>query len=177
MPMSLKGVSFSDRVPSVSPAGLAVPPHVEEGFVPVDRLRDPSDPRTSFTDIAGNTLCLGCAAFNTTNIVNDAFSAHHKILQIFWVGAKYAVTDDVDVMAGYYEYLQNSYGAGAPCSDATKPTCSGMYNAFSLALDWRLAAKLDTYAGLMYQTANAGLANGFLHHDTVDPTVGFRFRF
>jgi hypothetical protein len=38
-------------------------------------------------------------------------------------------------------------------------------------------AKLDAYAGVMYQTASAGLASGFLHHDTVDPTVGFRFRF
>jgi predicted porin len=138
---------------------------------------NPSDPRSSFTDIAGNFLCLGCTSVNNTDIVNTAFSAHNKILQIFWVGAKYAVTDDLDVMAGYYEYLQNSYGAGAPCSDATKPTCGGMYNAFSLAVDWRVAAKLDVYAGLMYQTANAGLASGFLHHDTVDPTVGLRFRF
>jgi predicted porin len=122
-------------------------------------------------------LCFGCASFNNTDIVNTAFSAHDKILQIFWVGAKYAVTDDVDVMAGYYEYLQNSFGAGSPCSNATKATCSGMYNAFSLAADWRIAPKLEAYAGLMYQTANAGLANGFLHHDTVDPAVGFRFRF
>jgi predicted porin len=118
---------------------------------------NPSDPRNSFTDIAGNTLCLACGAFNNTDIVNNAFSAHQKIFEIFWVGAKYAVTDDLDVMAGYYEFLQNSYGAGPPCSDATKPTCSGMYNALSLALDWRLTAKLDAYAGVMYQTASAGL--------------------
>jgi hypothetical protein len=80
-------------------------------------------------------------------------------------------------MACYYEYLQNSFGAGAPCSNATKSTCSGMFNAISLAIDWRLAPKLDAYAGLMYSTVSAGLANGFLHHDTIDPTVGFRFRF
>jgi hypothetical protein len=29
----------------------------------------------------------------------------------------------------------------------------------------------------MYQNAEGGLANGFLHHNTVDPTAGLRFRF
>src|SRR6266852_2293130 len=32
------------------------------------RYMAPSDPQTAFTDISGNFLCLGCAAFNNTNI-------------------------------------------------------------------------------------------------------------
>jgi hypothetical protein len=52
-----------------------------------------------------------------------------------------------------------------------------MYNAFSLAVDYQFAAKFDAYAGIMYQTADAGLSNGFLHHDTIDPGIGIRFRF
>ena len=49
------------------------------------------------TDIAGDPLCLGCAAINNTNINNTAFSIHRRILQIFWTGAKYAVTDNLDL--------------------------------------------------------------------------------
>ena len=138
---------------------------------------NPSDPKTSFTDIAGNSLCIGCAAINNTNINNTAFAAHNKILQVFWLGANYAFNDEWKVMAGYYEYLQNSFGSGAPCGDATKATCSGMYNAVSLAVDYQFAPKFDTYAGVMYQTVDAGLANGFLHRNTLDLGIGLRFRF
>jgi len=137
----------------------------------------PSNPQTSFTDIAGNALCLGCAAINNTNIANTSFNAHDKVLQVFWFGSKYALTDEWSLMGAYYEYIQNSFGTGPSCSDSSKATCSGTYKAISFAADWQFAAKFDAYAGLMWQTAEAGLANGFLHRHTVDPTVGFRFRF
>src|ERR1019366_1335496 len=55
----------------------------------------PSDPQASFTDIAGNFVCAGCAAINNTNINNTAFGGPgfgDKVLQVFWAGAKYAVT-------------------------------------------------------------------------------------
>jgi predicted porin len=138
---------------------------------------NPSDPKSSFTDIAGNALCIGCAATNNTNISNTSFVANRKILQIFWVGARYAINDEWTLLAGYYEYLQNSFGVGAACANATKATCSGMYNAISFAVDYQFAAKFDAYAGLMYQTVDAGLANGFLHRSTIDPGIGVRFRF
>ena len=79
--------------------------------------------------------------------------------------------------AGYYEYLQNSFGSGAPCGNATKATCSGMYNAAAFVVDYQFAPKFDTYAGVMYQTVDAGLANGFLHRNTLDLGIGLRFRF
>jgi hypothetical protein len=34
----------------------------------------------------------------SANIINTAFDAHDKILQVFWTGAKYAVTDKLDVI-------------------------------------------------------------------------------
>jgi len=136
----------------------------------------PSDPQTAFTDISGDFVCLGCAAINNTNINNTAFAAHDKILQVFWTGAKYAVTDKLDVMGGYYHYIQNSFGA-VHCSTAALSTCSGTFDAFSFAVDWAFAAKFDAYAGFMYSRENNGLANGFLHHTNIDPTVGVRFRF
>jgi predicted porin len=138
---------------------------------------NPSDPQTAFNDISGNRLCIGCAGINNTNISNTTYSAHNKILNIFWVGARYALTDELTLIGAYYQYLQNNFGAGAPCHTEAKATCSGLYNALAFVVDWQFAAKFDAYAGLMYQTVENGLANGFLHHNLVDPTVGLRFRF
>lgn len=145
------------------------------GYERID-FAPPSDPQTAFTDLSGSNLCIGCAAVNNTNISNTAYSANDKILQVFWVGARYAVTDTLTLSTGYYEYLQNSFGAVA-CSTNAKSTCSGMFYAASFAADWQFAAKFDAYAGLEYGMVDAGLANGYLHRASMDPTVGARFRF
>jgi predicted porin len=143
----------------------------------------PSNPQTAFTDIAGDALCLGCAAINNTNISNTAFSGPNfrdRVLQIFWTGAKYAVTDSVDVTAAYYHYAQNSFvisGANAGCSSSVASQCSGTLDAVSFVVDWRFAKKFDAYAGFMFSQVNNGLANGYLNRNTIDPTVGLRFRF
>jgi predicted porin len=137
----------------------------------------PSNPQTAFNDIAGDFICIGCAAINNTTIVNTAFDAHDKILQVFWTGAKYAVTDKLDVIGAYYHYDQNNFGAGPPCSSAEKSTCSGTFDAVSFAVDWRFAAKFEVYAGFMFSQVNNGLANGYLNRNTIDPAAGLVFRF
>ena len=134
-------------------------------------------PQTAFTDVGGDAICLGCATINDTNINNTAFAAHDRFFQVFWTGAKYAVTDKLDVTGGYYHYNQNNFGAGAPCNTAAKATCSGTTDAGSFAVDWRFAAKFDAYAGFMFSQVNNGMANGYLNRNTIDPTVGLRFRF
>jgi predicted porin len=149
------------------------------------RYTAPSDPQAAFTDIAGNFLCEGCQAFNNTNINNTAFGVNglgNKILQVMWVGAKYAVTENVDAIGGYYHYIQDSYfgtptGGLAPCSGTEHPQCAGTFDAIAAAIDWRFAPKWDAYFGLMFSQVNGGLASGFLRHNNVDPTVGVRFRF
>jgi predicted porin len=140
------------------------------------RFAPPSHPQFGFYNISQDFVCLDCAAFNNTNINNTAFSPHDRIEQVFWTGAKYAVTDKVDVMAGYYHYLQNSFGV-VSCSTAAASTCSGTFDAVSLAIDWKFAAKFDCYAGFMYSQVNDGLANGYLHRSAIDPTGGVRFQF
>jgi len=152
----------------------------------------PSNPQTSFTDIAGNTI-TGFAASSAspngvTAINNIAFSAgcaaatvcHDKILQVVWTGAKYAVTDDLDVIGGYYHYSQNNFFATGPntgCSSSAHSQCSGTFDAISAVVDWRFAPKWDTYIGFMFSQVNGGLANGFLQRNNIDPTAGLRFRF
>jgi predicted porin len=149
------------------------------------RYMAPSDPQTAFTDIGGNFLCQGCQALNNTNINNAAFGVNglgNKTLQVMWAGAKYAVTENLDVIAGYYHYIQNSYfgtatGGSAPCSGTQHAQCAGTFDAISAAIDWRFAPKWDLYFGLMFSQVNGGLASGFLARNNIDPTVGLRFRF
>lgn len=145
----------------------------------------PSDPQAAFTDIGGTFLCQGCAAINNTNINNTAFGRNglgNKTLHVMWIGTKYAVTENLDVMAGYYHYIQDSYfgtlaRGPTPCSGREHPQCSGTFDAISAAIDWRFAPKWDVYLGFMFSQVNSGLASGFLQRNNVDPTIGLRFRF
>ena len=141
----------------------------------------PSNPfaaGTGFNDISGNFVCAGCAAINNTNINNTAFSAGDKPLNIFWTGVKYSVTPNLDLIGAYYHYFQPTYGAFVNCAVAVPAaTCHGTFDAVSFAVDWQFAKKFDAYAGFMYSQVNGGLANGYLNHNTIDPTVGLRFRF
>lgn len=152
----------------------------------------PSDPQTSFTNIAGDTI-TGLAASSAspnglTAINNIAYTAgcvaatvcHDKILQVAWAGAKYAVTDKLDVIGGYYHYSQDNFFATGPnvgCSSSAHSQCSGTFDAVSGVVDWRFAPKWDTYIGVMFSQVNGGLANGYLQRNNVDPTAGLRFRF
>jgi len=146
----------------------------------------PSDPQTAFTDIAGNSICAGCAAINMTNINNTAYSApgnKDKILQAVWFGARYSVTEQVDVVGAYYHYDQNNFALSAAnvaacnVSNANKNFCHGTMDAASALIDWKFAAKFDAYFGFMFSQMNGGLANGFLARNNIDPTAGLRFRF
>jgi predicted porin len=148
------------------------------------RFMAPSDPQTAFTDIAGDFICLNCVAFNNTNIVNTAFGVNglaDRIMQIAWTGAKYAVTNQVDVIAAYYHYSQNSFfgtaAGAAPCSGSNRSQCAGTFNAISGLIDWRFAPKWDVYIGLMRSQFNGGLANAFFENNNVAATAGLRFRY
>jgi predicted porin len=149
------------------------------------RYMAPSDPQTAFTDIAGDFLCLACNAINNTNINNTAFGVNglgDKILQVMWVGGKYALTENLDVIAAYYHYIQNSFfgtaaGGPAPCSTAAHAQCAGTFDAISAAIDWRFAPKWDVYFGAMFTQVNGGLANSFIQPNNFASTAGLRFRF
>ncbi|HEY2527327.1 MAG TPA: hypothetical protein VGJ20_05140, partial [Xanthobacteraceae bacterium] len=152
----------------------------------------PSDPQTSFTNIAGDFVAgfiASSASPNGSTAINNiayttgcaaGVSCNDKILQVMWGGAKYAVTDKVDVAAGYYHYIQNNFFATGPntgCSSSAHSQCSGTFDAVSGVIDWRFAAKWDAYIGCMFSQNNGGLANGYLQRNNIDPTAGLRFRF
>ena len=141
----------------------------------------PSNPfaaGTGFSDIAGNFVCAGCAAINNTNINNTAFAAGDKLFNVFWTGVKYTVIANLDLIGAYYHYYQPTFGAFVNCAVAAPAAnCHGTFDAVSFAADWQFAKKFDAYAGIMFSQVNGGLANGYLNRNTIDPTVGLRFRF
>lgn len=118
--------------------------------------------------------------------VNNNNYATDRNQHIFWVGAKYAVTPDLEIQGAYYgvrqEYFtvgsgiapgrfSNSPGAGvaspnqaAACAalGTAFPGCSGAVDVFALALDWRFARHVDLYAGIAYAQKTGGLASGFV---------------
>jgi predicted porin len=135
-------------------------------------------PGTGFVDIAGDFICSGCAAINGTNISTTSFDAGNRPLHVMWAGLKYAYSEQLDLMGGYYHYDQPAYGMPASCiNPAASATCHGTFDAISVAADWRFAKKFDAYGGIMFSEVNGGLANGYLNRSTIDPTVGVRFRF
>jgi predicted porin len=145
------------------------------------RYAPPSNPfaaGTGFSDIGGDFVCAGCATINNTNINNTVFNAGDKLFNVFWTGVKYAITDNLDLIGAYYHYDQPAFGTPVNCTDpASFANCHGTFDALSFVADWQFAKKFDAYAGLMFSQVNGGLANGFLHRNSIDPTVGLRFRF
>ena len=141
-------------------------------FAGYERIQSapPSGTLGPFTDIGGDFVTV----LNTT-----AFDFHDRILQVFWTGVSYAVTENLNVIGAYYHYDQNSFGGGASsgCTTSAFASCSGTLDAVSAAVDWKFAAKFDAYAGVMYSQVTGGQASGFLAHNNIDPTVGIRFRF
>jgi predicted porin len=147
----------------------------------------PSDPITvtgsGFTNIAGDFVCAGCQAINGTNINSTKYNNKDKILQVFWAGARYSVTDSVDLVTAYYHYDQNQYATGADLTSclqngaASKDTCHGTMDAVSALIDWKFAPKWDTYIGTFFSQMNGGLSNGFLSRNNLATTAGVRFRF
>jgi predicted porin len=123
--------------------------------------------------LSAGTTIIGGYSLGTVN--NTAF-AIKRDLQVFWTGAKYAATSNLDLIAAYYHEGQNSF-SGNGCSDASLSSCSGQLDAVSFVADYRFAKRWDAYAGAMYSQVRNGMANGFLSRSTIDPTVGARFQF
>jgi predicted porin len=145
-------------------------PKIYAGYEHI-QFANPTTPLAAgFDDIGGYKLAF----------VNNAAFPNDKNLQVFWAGAKYTVLSKLDLTAAYYGYKQNSYGIGknAGCATNVAGTCSGTEAAVTFSADYRFTKRFDVYGGVMYTNVAGGLASGFdFSTNTVDPTIGFRFRF
>jgi predicted porin len=78
-----------------------------------------------------------------------------------WVGAKYALSSNLDVSAAYYYDEQNNYsGKECPNSVTKSSKCAGHTNDVSALIDWRPVKRIDLYTGVLYSAVNGGMANG-----------------
>ncbi|MFZ0766401.1 porin [Bradyrhizobium sp.] len=94
---------------------------------------------------------------------NNAFTTD-KVLQFFWVGAKYELAWGLSFTGAYYHVNQNSYVAdSAACiaGGASKGDCAGAYDEVSFLTDYALNKHLDVYAGAMWAQVTNGLASGY----------------
>ncbi len=108
-----------------------------------------------------NPLAPGAFQYGGYNLAfpTNNFFLSTKVLQVFWLGAKYAITPNLDIAGSYYGYRQNSFltasnnnatGGFGNCTTTFSPGCSGSMDAFSVMVDWRFARHMDMYAGVMY---------------------------
>lgn len=178
-------------VPPSGPVGIPLTLYAGYEWI---QFSSPSDPQTtSFIDDgftfnnSGGINHGSVPTANLTSINNNAFNAlcgtgtgcGNETFQILWVGAKYGITRDLDIIGAYYEYWQNQYvnGAGICVHAATHSQCAGTYQVSSSVLDWRFLPKWDAYAGVVYSIAGGGIANGDIQNNNLAGVAGVRFRF
>jgi hypothetical protein len=139
---------------------------------------------TGFTTVVGDFVCFDCGtATGGTNISSTAFSASagfkDKVLQAFWAGARYSITDSVDVVGAYYRYDQNNFADSsanvAACNIAStnKNFCAGTMDAASAMIDWKLRRNGTLISVRSTPRLMADWLTVILHATTSLPPPGF----
>jgi predicted porin len=155
---------------ALAPVLPVVPVTVYGGYQHITYM-NPSIPLASgFNDIGGYVLA---------DVSNTAYADADKILQVYWAGARYAVTPQFTTAVAYYGEKQTAYATGtdANCSTVVSGKCSGNFNAISVSIDYHFTKRFDSYAGAMWSNVSHGLASGYIYTTMIDPTVGLRFSF
>jgi predicted porin len=111
--------------------------------------------------------------------VSNTHYTSEKVENIYWAGVKWAVVPRLDVTAAYYRYQADAFQAGddAPCGTNKFGNCSGTESVGSIDAVYHITKRFDGYFGAMYSTVSDGIASGFKYTDTINPTLGVRFRF
>lgn len=131
---------------------------------------NPSSPlAVDSKDIGGYVLSV---------LTQNAYNIN-KVLNVYWTGAKYALTSKLDLTGAYYLYEQNSFATGANrgCHSAVSSGCSGAFNAESFAAVYKWTSHTNFYGGVMRSAVDDGLANGYLATSNINTVVGVRVTF
>jgi predicted porin len=110
-----------------------------------------------------------------------------KIVQIWWMGVKYAIDRKTDVTLAWYHQQQNDFRVPSACSPEAgfRSSCAGTLNEWSLYADHHFTPRFDAFAGVAYSDVSGGLAIAIPHgpgvpynyDNNLAPTVGGRFTF
>lgn len=111
--------------------------------------------------------------------VNNTAYANDKTLEVYWLGGRYSISDQLVIALAYYGEKQHAFatGANAGCGSVVSGACAGNFNALSVSLDYHFSKRFDAYAGAMWSEVTHGMANGYLNTTMIDPTIGVRFSF
>jgi len=125
------------------------------------------------------------------------YTAYNKIrvVNVPFIGVKYAINSQLDVSSAFYYENQNNYNSSTTrCAYAktsfvqangnvlnvireNNSACAGTQYALSTMIDYRPLKRVDLYAGVMFSNVYGGLANGFLATQNIAPTAGLRVKF
>lgn len=154
----------------LAPVLPIVPVTIYGGFQHIVYMNPSIDLAPGFDTINGYVLGA---------VSNVAYAKADKQLNVYWLGARYAVTPQFTAAIAYYGEKQFAYATGttAGCSTVVSGSCSGNLNVASISLDYHFTKRLDSYAGMMWSNVSHGLANGYLETTNIDPTIGVRFSF
>jgi predicted porin len=149
---------------------VPVPVTVYGGFQHITYMNPSIKLAPGFDDIGGYVL----GAVN-----NTAYAKDDKELNVYWTGARYAVTPQFTAAIAYYGEKQFAYAVGGEvgCSNTSSGACNGNLHVASVSMDYHFTKRFDTYAGAMWSNVSHGLANGYINSTMVEPTIGARFSF
>jgi len=135
----------------------------------------------------------GASKFWPTQWISYTTYAIPRIAPYFWVGAKYAVTPQLDVIGAFYYLQQSDYNTTActgtlfstvqpngnklTVARSSNGACAGSEDFFSVLIDYRPFKRVDLYAGLFVSNLYGGLESGYPATQNISPTAGIRIRF
>ena len=115
-----------------------------------------------------------------TQWVNSTAYDRMRVVNVVFIGAKYAITPQLDVIGAFYYEAQNNYNTGL-CTGTgiftSSSSCAGTQDAISFMVDYRPVKRVDLYAGVMVSNVYGGLASGFQQVQNIAPTAGLRIKF
>ena len=110
-----------------------------------------------------------------------------KIVQVWWMGAKYTYAKKTDITLSWYHQQQNDFRVPSACSAEAgfRSSCAGDLDEVSLYADHHFTKRFDAFAGIAYSDVSGGLAIAIPHKPGVPynydsnlaPTIGGRFMF
>ena len=175
--IGLVNATISDNTVTTLLAKYAVGKATIYGGFETIHYANPSDPLTS-----GSALGTSVFTFSNNAFVSD------RVLNVTWAGAKYEIAPHLTLAGAWYHFDQNNFAtttSGRPTSCTTagqsraniQSNCAGRENFVSFLVDYQITQRLELYAGAMWSEVSGGLASGFLQAQSIDPTIGARFRF
>jgi predicted porin len=118
--------------------------------------------------------------------VEDQNLDNEKLVNIWWMGAKYTYEKKTDITFSWYQQRQNDFRSPPTCGPGNmRSSCAGTLNEGSLYLDHHFTKRVDGFAGIAYSWVSGGLAIAIPHgpgvpynsNNNFAPTVGGRFAF